>query len=127
VGYVDQDVQNGEGHRHGATDDHDATDVADDVAVFLGSASGEQPRATGSAGSGLLGAITVARTRSTVIHRALLRDDLGLELGCPSLLGSGQRGGWARCGTRLGSSGTVPVGMPLARTIRSTSALGHVL
>jgi hypothetical protein len=123
VGNVDQYVQDNQSRGHGSADHQNAAHVANYVAVLLGSAGGKQALATGPAGSrDFSGSAAFARPRSAGLGGAFLGDDLGFDLGSSGLFGLRKRSRRTRRGSRVGSSG-----MPLARTVRSTSALGHVL
>jgi hypothetical protein len=127
VGDVDQDVERREGRDQTAAHDQDAANVANDIGVFLGRSGSQQTLATGATGPrGLSGSSPVASAGLAGLCRTLLGNDLGLELGGSGFLGLRERAGGTGRGACLGSGGGVSVGTPLARTVRSTSALGHV-
>jgi hypothetical protein len=124
---VYQHVQDGEGRHETTAHDHDPANVADDVGVFLGRFGRQQTLAARATGPrGLSGPNAIASARSTGFCGALLSDDLGLELGGSGFLSVRQSAGRTGRDAGLGSVGGVSVNTPLARTVRSTGALGHV-
>jgi hypothetical protein len=125
---VDEDEQDSQHRDDGPAYDQDPANVADHIAVLLGSPRCQQALAAGAAGPcDFRGSTSVATARPGDLGGPFLGDDLRLELCRSSLLGRGQAAGGLRFEARLGSGGTVPLGMSLARSVRSTSALGHGL
>jgi hypothetical protein len=120
---IDQHIQDHKGRGHGSADNQDPAHVANNVAIFLCRAGRQKALPTGATGPRYLsGSAALPRPRSTAFGGAILGNDLRLEFRSSRFLGRGERSRRTRRGSRLRSSG-----MPLARTVRSTSALGHVL
>ena len=127
MGDVYQHIEHSEGRHEASADDQNATNVADDVGVFLGRPGCQQTLAAGATGPhGLSGPTAVASSRSTCLSGPFLGNYLRLELGCAGFLGIRERSGRTGRGACLGSGGAMSVGTPLARTVRSTGTLGHV-
>ena len=124
---VDEHVEDSQSRDKATTDDQDATNVADDVGVLLSRPGSQQTLAARSTGPRSLGGPTaVANARSAGLCGALLSDDLRLEFSGSGFLGVRQGPGRTGCEACLGSNWGVSVGTPLARTVGSTGALGHV-
>ena len=91
VGDIDQDPENGEGCGNRAADHQDPAHVPDHVPVLLCRAGGEQTLTGGTARPRwLITSGTITTARPARFRSAILGDDLGLELGGSSLLGSRQ-------------------------------------
>jgi hypothetical protein len=124
---IDEDEHDREHHDDGPAHGQNPPYIADHVGIFLCRSSGQQTLATRPSGPCYFrGATSIAAARPVDLGGVFLSYDLRLELGGSGFIGCRQTAG-LRFGTCLGSGGTVPLGMSLARSVRSTSALGHGL